>query len=99
MADTPQISVIVPIYKVERYIKLCIDSILMQTFQDFEIILVDDASPDNCVELCQKLYGGIDKIKLVRHEKNLTNGVLTPKVEDKVCFMVSSASRLSAKFL
>ena len=43
MADTPQISVIVPMYKVERYIKLCIDSILMQTFQDFEIILVDDA--------------------------------------------------------
>ena len=74
MADTPQISVIVPMYKVERYIKLCIDSILMQTFQDFEIILVDDASPDNCVELCQKLYGDIDKIKLVRHEKNLGLG-------------------------
>ena len=64
------ISVIVPMYKVEKYIKLCIDSILAQTFQDFEIILVDDASPDGCVELCQKLYGDNEKIKLVRHEEN-----------------------------
>ena len=52
MAKTPAISVIVPVYKVELYIKQCIDSILKQTFQDFEIILVDDASPDNSFALC-----------------------------------------------
>ena len=70
MTNTPSISVIVPVYKVERYIKSCLDSILAQTFQDFELILVDDASPDKSVEICQKLYGGNDKIRLVRHEKN-----------------------------
>ena len=46
MAGNPSISVIVPVYKVEQYVKLCVDSILAQAFQDFEIILVDDASPD-----------------------------------------------------
>ena len=45
----PSVSVIVPVYKVEQYVKLCVDSILAQTFQDFEIILVDDASPDGSV--------------------------------------------------
>ena len=43
-----EISVIVPIYKVEAYIHRCVDSILNQTFQNIEIILVEDGSPDNC---------------------------------------------------
>ena len=67
MDNSPAISVVVPMYKVEQYIKICVDSILAQTFQDFEIILVDDASPDRCAELCQKFYGGNDKVRLVRH--------------------------------
>lgn len=70
----PSVSVIVPVYNVERYVKFCVDSILNQTFQDFEIILVDDASPDNCWELCQKFYGDNDKVKFFRHEKNLGLG-------------------------
>ena len=70
MAKAPAVSVIVPIYNVEQYVKLCVDSILAQTFQDFEIILVDDASPDNSYALCQKLYDGNDKVKFIRHEKN-----------------------------
>ena len=44
----PRISVIVPIYNVEKYLKRCIDSILDQTFKDFELILVNDGSTDNC---------------------------------------------------
>ena len=44
----PKISIIVPVYKVEPYIHKCVDSILNQTFKDFELILVDDGSPDNC---------------------------------------------------
>ena len=69
MDNSSAISVVVPMYKVEQYIKLCVDSILAQTFKDFEIIFVDYASPDRCAELCQKLYGGNDKVRLVRHEK------------------------------
>ena len=68
MNKNPSVSVIVPIYNDERHIKICVDSILNQTFQDFEIILVDDASSDNSYTLCQKLYGDNDKVKLVRHE-------------------------------
>ena len=74
MAKVPAISIIVPVYKVELYIKQCVDSILKQTFQDFEVILVDDATPDNSFKICQKLYGGNDKFKFVRHEKNLGLG-------------------------
>lgn len=48
----PTISVIVPVYKVEKYIHRCVDSILAQTFTDFELILVDDGSPDNCGAIC-----------------------------------------------
>ena len=47
-----EISVIVPIYKVEKYIDQCIQSILKQTFSDYEVILVDDGSPDNCGIIC-----------------------------------------------
>ena len=46
---SPEISIIVPVYKVEKYLNECIDSILAQTFTDFELILVDDGSPDNCL--------------------------------------------------
>ena len=70
MERIPAVSVVVPMYNVEKYIKICVDSILAQTFQDFEIILVDDASPDRTFDICQKLYGDNDKVKLFRHEKN-----------------------------
>ena len=50
--NRPEISVIVPVYRVEKYLNDCIDSILAQTFADFELILVDDGSPDGCPALC-----------------------------------------------
>ena len=46
------ISIIVPVYKVEDYLCRCVDSLLAQTYQDIEVILVDDASPDRCGEIC-----------------------------------------------
>ncbi len=62
----PTISVIVPVYKVEKYLRACIDSILAQTFTDFELILVDDGSPDNCGAICdeyaRRLGGEIETI-------------------------------------
>ena len=57
---SPKISIIVPVYKVEPYIHKCIDSILNQTFKDFELILVDDGSPDNCGKICDE-YAKKDK--------------------------------------
>ena len=48
----PEISIIVPVYKVEQYLDKCVKSILAQTFQDFELILVDDGSPDRSGEMC-----------------------------------------------
>lgn len=48
----PEISVIVPVYKVEAYLPRCVESLLSQTYKDFEIILVDDGSPDTCPAMC-----------------------------------------------
>ena len=64
-----EISVIVPVYKVEKYIKRCIDSILTQTFRDFELILVDDGSPDKCSQICEK-YAQRDERIVVLHREN-----------------------------
>ena len=50
----PQISIIVPVYKVEQYLDRCVTSILNQTFTDFELILVDDGSPDRCPQMCDE---------------------------------------------
>lgn len=63
-----EISVIVPIYKVEKYIDQCIQSILEQTFSDYEVILVDDGSPDNCGRICDE-YAKRDKRVHVIHQK------------------------------
>lgn len=65
----PEISVIVPVYKVEKYIKRCVDSILAQSFADFELWLVDDGSPDNCGAICDE-YAKRDKRVKVIHKKN-----------------------------
>lgn len=65
----PQISVIVPVYKVEKYIHRCVDSILGQTYEDFELILVDDGSPDNCGAICDE-YAAKDSRVVVIHQEN-----------------------------
>ena len=46
------ISVIVPVYKVEKYLNKCLDSIIFQTYKNIEILLIDDGSPDNCPKIC-----------------------------------------------
>ena len=57
MNHVPEISIIVPVYKVEEYLPQCIDSILAQTFTNFELLLVDDGSPDRCGEICEEYAG------------------------------------------
>ena len=62
-------SVIVPVYKVEEYLPACIESVLNQTFTDFELILVDDGSPDTCPQICEE-YAKKDKRIKVLHKQN-----------------------------
>lgn len=62
-------SIIIPVYNVENNIKKCIDSVLSQSFIDFELILVDDGSSDNSGVICEK-YAEIDKRVIVIHQKN-----------------------------
>ena len=63
------VSIIVPVYKVEDYIRECLDSILAQTYPYFELILVDDGSPDNCGRICDDYAKGDNRIKVV-HKVN-----------------------------
>lgn len=69
MDNQPLISVIVPVYKVEAFLRPCVDSILAQTFSDFELILVDDGSPDNCGAICDE-YAKRDSRVRVIHQQN-----------------------------
>ncbi len=69
MHTMPKISFIVPVYNVEKYFEKCVDSILGQTFEDFEVILVDDGSPDNCPAICDA-YARKDSRVRVIHKKN-----------------------------
>lgn len=80
------ISVIVPVYKVEKYIHKAVNSILEQTYRNLEVILVDDGSPDNCPKICDE-YAAKDKRVKVIHQKNMglaaarTSGIIKAKGE------------------
>ena len=63
------ISVIVPVYKVEEYLSECIESILAQTYEDFELILVDDGSPDKCPRICDEYAVKDTRIRVI-HQDN-----------------------------
>ena len=66
---TPELSIIVPIYKVEKYLDECIQSILHQTFTDLELILVDDGSPDACPQMCDAIAEQDSRVRVI-HQKN-----------------------------
>ena len=65
----PLISVIIPVYKVEAYLTACVESVLAQTYQNFEIILVDDGSPDNCPQMCDEFAARDSRIRVI-HKPN-----------------------------
>ena len=65
----PMISIIVPIYNVEQYLRRCVDSLRNQSHRDFELILVDDGSPDNCSAICEE-YAAVDDRVRVIHKTN-----------------------------
>lgn len=83
--NNPKISVIVPVYNVEKYLRRCIDSILAQTFTDFELLLIDDGSKDQSGEICDD-YAESDKRFVVIHQEN--HGV--SKTRQKALDMVST---------
>ena len=66
---TPKISVIIPIYNVEKYLNKCVDSLLCQITDEIEVILVDDGSPDNCGKICDEYANKNSQIKVI-HKQN-----------------------------
>lgn len=69
----PDISVIVPIYKVEKYLENCIRSLLSQTYSNFELILVNDGSPDNCGRICDEFKEKDSRVRVI-HQVNQGTG-------------------------
>ena len=68
------ISVIVPVYNVEDYLHVCLNSILNQTFQDFEIVCIDDVSTDSSSEILEYFANKDSRIRIIRNEKNMGLG-------------------------
>ena len=63
------ITVVVPIYRVEKYLVKCIDSIIEQSYKNIELILVDDGSPDKCPQICDEYKNKDSRIKVI-HKQN-----------------------------
>ena len=72
--NNPLVTVVVPVYNVEKYLDRCIDSIVNQTYKNLEIILVDDGSPDNCPKMCDDWAEKDSRIKVI-HKKNTGLGM------------------------
>lgn len=68
MKNSPLISIIIPVYKVEKYLPDCLDSLLAQTYRNFELLLVDDGSPDNCWEIMQQYAQKDSRIRVFQKE-------------------------------
>lgn len=87
------ISVIVPVYNVEKYIHRCVDSILNQTYPDFELLLVDDGSPDNCPQICDEYAQKDPRVKVI-HKPNgglvsARNAGILASRGDYICYVDS----------
>ena len=89
----PKISVIVPVYKAEQYLHACVDSILSQTYTDYEIILVEDGSPDNCGRICDEYAAKYDCISVIHQENRgqaaARNHAMQHAKGDWICFVDS----------
>lgn len=70
----PLISVIVPVYKVEKYLGRCVESVLSQTYENIEILLIDDGSPDDCPRLCDEYAKAHERIRVIHQENQGLSG-------------------------
>lgn len=68
--DMPLISVIIPVYNVEKYLDRCLESVVNQTYKNLEIILVDDGSPDNCPKMCDEWAKRDERVKVIHKVEN-----------------------------
>ncbi len=83
--DGPKISVIIPIYRVEQYLRKCVESVLAQTYHNMEVILVDDGSPDGCGKICDE-YADREGSRALKQEfETLLQGALETSAEISVC--------------
>ena len=78
---TPLISVIVPVYRVEEYLERCVESILSQTYENLEVILVDDGSPDRCPTICDAYAGKDARVKVIHQENKGLSGARNAGIE------------------
>lgn len=96
---SPRFSIVIPVYKVEKYLRQCLDSVLAQSYTDFEIVVVDDGSPDNCPAICDA-YAAADSRVTVIHKENgglsdARNAGLLAATGEYVIFMDSDDYYLS----
>lgn len=89
----PKISVIIPVYQAENFLAECIESILGQSFSDFELILVDDGSPDNCAAICREYMQKDDRIQFLQQKNggqaSARNHAMTIAKGEWICFVDS----------
>jgi len=97
-----QISIVIPIYKVEKYLEDCLNSIKNQNFQDYEVIMVDDGSPDNCAQICRRFVEE-DQRFIYIHQKNqgvsVARNTGLEKVRGKYVYFMDPDDMFSPDFL
>ena len=96
------ISVIIPVYKVEKYLCRCVDSVLEQTYTNMEIILVDDGSPDNCPIMCDEYARQDSRVKVIHQENAGLSGARNAGIDmaqGQWLAFVDSDDYLAADFL
>ena len=88
-----KVSIIIPVYKAEGYLNKCLESVVNQTYQNLEIILIDDGSPDNCPKMCDDWAKKDKRIKVIHKENggvsSARNCALDKLTGDYICFVDS----------
>lgn len=101
MKNNPLISVVVPIYNTSKYLPRCLNSIIHQTYQNLEIILIDDGSTDNSYQIAKSYAMKDPRVKLI-HQKTLVNppqGIMVLKLPPVNILVLSTATIKSPKIL
>lgn len=96
------VSVIIPVYNVEKYLSICIESVLNQTYKDYEIILVDDGSTDNSLAICNEYASENNKIKVIHQENKGLSGARNTGVNNSTgeyIFFLDSDDCIDARLL